>query len=483
MRTTIAVGVLALIAGSAAGQASRDSVQTNEAGTSVIRDALPLSLQAPVLPTERQGLLWTYVDPVSITESVSLGNAGAESWVSHTLNDERISKFTTTGDGTPDFVFSLDDESPFAIGVSAAESTSLCAAIAKPNTAPVTVWAFSDAGGDTPLWSYVFDAQYSNASKHNVSVSADGARIAALAYDGANSLFVLLDGAGAVLDSVEVAGFCSGVELSADGARAVVTAGEFARLFDTATMTEIYSIQTSGSGGYHRISRDGTAIAAGGFNIRAAREVGGVWQQAYAGSGSNDWFGWGMALSGDGETLFALSHDYVQNYLVNEHRVVDLVTGTVVATDSYTGVGAKQNSAVGAQVNNDGTLFVAASWGDAGNTEPEVRIYDRDLNMVGSIDTPGSPYDVSMNASGRYVLVGSKAVHANDFGNGGRTYAYETESACVADFNGDGEVDTRDVIAFLNAWTADDAAADCDGNGVIDTRDVTCYLNEWNAGC
>ena len=54
---------------------------------------------------------------------------------------------------------------------------------------------------------------------------------------------------------------------------------------------------------------------------------------------------------------------------------------------------------------------------------------------------------------------------------------------CFADFNGDGLVDTRDVLAFLNAWTAQNAAADCDGNGVIDTRDVLCFLNLWTAGC
>ena len=55
--------------------------------------------------------------------------------------------------------------------------------------------------------------------------------------------------------------------------------------------------------------------------------------------------------------------------------------------------------------------------------------------------------------------------------------------ACFADFNHDGAVDTRDVIAFLNAWAAQNAAADCDGNGEIDTRDVLCFLNLWAAGC
>jgi hypothetical protein len=54
---------------------------------------------------------------------------------------------------------------------------------------------------------------------------------------------------------------------------------------------------------------------------------------------------------------------------------------------------------------------------------------------------------------------------------------------CYADFNEDGTVDTRDVLAFLNSWNGGDLASDCDGNGTIDTRDVLCFLNLWNAGC
>jgi hypothetical protein len=56
-------------------------------------------------------------------------------------------------------------------------------------------------------------------------------------------------------------------------------------------------------------------------------------------------------------------------------------------------------------------------------------------------------------------------------------------ATCTADYNGDGVVDTRDVLAFLNDWNAGGGSSDCDGNGVIDTRDVLCFLNLWNAGC
>ncbi|MBK7404508.1 MAG: hypothetical protein IPJ41_07690 [Phycisphaerales bacterium] len=58
-----------------------------------------------------------------------------------------------------------------------------------------------------------------------------------------------------------------------------------------------------------------------------------------------------------------------------------------------------------------------------------------------------------------------------------------TYALCPGDFNGDCAVDTRDVIAFLNAWSAKLKSADCDKNGVVDSRDVLCFLNLWTARC
>ncbi len=54
---------------------------------------------------------------------------------------------------------------------------------------------------------------------------------------------------------------------------------------------------------------------------------------------------------------------------------------------------------------------------------------------------------------------------------------------CAADFNGDGAVNTLDVLAFLNAWTAGDAGADFNGDGAVNTLDVLAFLNAWAAGC
>lgn len=54
---------------------------------------------------------------------------------------------------------------------------------------------------------------------------------------------------------------------------------------------------------------------------------------------------------------------------------------------------------------------------------------------------------------------------------------------CLADFNGDGTVNTSDVLAFLGLWAAADPAADVDGNGTVNTVDFITFLNAWTAGC
>lgn len=64
----------------------------------------------------------------------------------------------------------------------------------------------------------------------------------------------------------------------------------------------------------------------------------------------------------------------------------------------------------------------------------------------------------------------------------GAAYVFDA-GLCAADFNSDGAADSRDVIAFLNAWASGDGEADFDGNGLIDSRDVIAFLNAWVAGC
>jgi len=56
-------------------------------------------------------------------------------------------------------------------------------------------------------------------------------------------------------------------------------------------------------------------------------------------------------------------------------------------------------------------------------------------------------------------------------------------AGCRADFNGDGAVNTLDVLAFLNAWSSVGDGADFNGDGAVNTLDVLAFLNAWSSGC
>jgi hypothetical protein len=58
---------------------------------------------------------------------------------------------------------------------------------------------------------------------------------------------------------------------------------------------------------------------------------------------------------------------------------------------------------------------------------------------------------------------------------------FQTES--VADYNKDGEVNTLDVLDFLNDWAAAEPRADVNLDGDINTLDVLFFLNAFSSGC
>lgn len=50
------------------------------------------------------------------------------------------------------------------------------------------------------------------------------------------------------------------------------------------------------------------------------------------------------------------------------------------------------------------------------------------------------------------------------------------------DFDRDGAVNARDVLAFLGTWTARDPEADLNGDGAVNTLDFRAFLSAWNEG-
>jgi len=62
-------------------------------------------------------------------------------------------------------------------------------------------------------------------------------------------------------------------------------------------------------------------------------------------------------------------------------------------------------------------------------------------------------------------------------GGGYPKLTIETASDCPADFDGDGDVDTADLLFLLGAWGTPDG--DVDGDGDTDTADLLALLGAW----
>lgn len=56
-------------------------------------------------------------------------------------------------------------------------------------------------------------------------------------------------------------------------------------------------------------------------------------------------------------------------------------------------------------------------------------------------------------------------------------------SNCVADFNGDGMVNSLDIISYLNAFNANDPTADINQDGSVNSLDFLAFLNAFVEGC
>ncbi len=148
------------------------------------------------------------------------------------------------------------------------------------------------------------------------------------------------------------------------------------------------------------------------------------------------------------------------------------------------------------QVDANGTVIQRTDLGTLGNSNYSYALGINDAGqIVGTSDNHAFLWDGStmidlndhLPQNSGWLLQAAAAISENGLIVGwgivnGQPSAYMLR-LCPADFNGDGVIDTQDVLAFLNAWTAGETSADINGDGTIDTQDVLAFLNLWTSGC
>ena len=210
------------------------------------------------------------------------------------------------------------------------------------------------------------------------------------------------------------------VDLTDGGSVALITQDNLAVLVDTSDGSMLFSVAGSGAGNiFYRISGDGNVFVTDGFALDVYKFDGATYQRVIHFTQASTWFGGASVVSRDGSTVGSFGANFT-NWLSGEVVLFDVASAQMLGSYPVSGTGSFQGTPVGAESNDNGTVMAFASWGTEFHDWPEVMVFNRNVDLIGAINFPGSAFGVDVSADGQYVVGGSKAVHANQFGSGGR---------------------------------------------------------------
>jgi hypothetical protein len=130
---------------------------------------------------------------------------------------------------------------------------------------------------------------------------------------------------------------------------------------------------------------------------------------------------WGSAVdvSADGLTIMAGSLIFLSAGYDGTIYMFDTF-GEGTPNWIYTNVG---DEVAAVALSDDGSIGAAITWGDLGNSLPDILVFERNSNVpVFTVNTPGSMFSLGISGDGKSIVAGGKAVHARQFGNGGNVY-------------------------------------------------------------
>ncbi|HLU40376.1 MAG TPA: hypothetical protein VK081_13405 [Planctomycetota bacterium] len=377
------------------------------------------------------GLRWTYsqASTRSIVDSTSVGNHGTLGWLGLDLNNQRLSLVGMAEDSTPpNFVFEAPMAGISGIDVKAADKAPACAvAVLQSGSGTLEYYV---GGSSTPLWTVSYQHTF------EIAISDDGRYVAAGYSPTQNTSQVDVYDANSATPSTPIQtltatthGFRH-LDISGDGSTVLLATNTRDHVFDVATGNELFNATTV-SHDAHTINRDGTVFARAGFNpIRAWWRTGGVYNEVLTFNDTSLGFAVHTAadVSADGTTFVCAGYDAQANARMRVHCFTLTPTGSTLLWSFVSdGSGQYQTTPQAVSVSDDGKYIAVGSWGTQNNDHAEALLFDRDVGPVpiATVDTPGSVFDLDLSGDGQFLVIGTKSVHANVFGNGGEAYSFD----------------------------------------------------------
>jgi hypothetical protein len=375
------------------------------------------------LPGPLGTTLWHYDDPTAIADGVSVDANNV--WGAWLLSGARLTIHAITGNGAPAWSFSSFGSGNS--GVAAAKGADR-SGFMESNAAgnDFRQHGFRSISNGTPDWSFPYPVSDPNlpAGSKKVATSRDGSTVAAVVSDSVtqnSTLYVFDASTGAVTLTWTDPLRMDGVALTDNGSKALVTQDNRATLVDTSSGNIIFTVAGSGAGNiFYPISGDGSVFAVGGFNFDVYAYDGTIYNRVIHLTRANFWFGGASTVSHDGSTAGTFGANYTNGWLSGEVYLFDVPSHNMLGSYPVSGTGIYQGTPIGAGSNDNGTVMAFASWGTQFHDWPEVMVFNRSVQLIGQINFPGSAFSVDVSTDGQYVVGGAKAVHANQFGSGGR---------------------------------------------------------------
>jgi hypothetical protein len=418
----------------AQGPAARTYETVTPEGAFTVEEVLPGDHASPASSNKNSslGLFWDHPDGglAWMGRSVSVGNRGTQVCSLHELNNERVQLFSAFDDDPPTPIWTdatIDGSDPLT--VSSSSRGHYHVAMYWLNS-KLNVHGYDSSSG-TPLWTWTFSAGTANGG--NVALDRDGTTVAIAVHEstaGEIHLYFLDPATGLEQFTPHYSqpfGGLRGFDFSADASTLYIhDGGSSVDIFDVASQSVAFSTTTNGSFDSHCISGDGTGFAFGGFGSVKIWEFDGIsWSSSTISTGSGNYAD-EMDFSDDGLTLGFGVTQYSPAYNKVQAYILDVPSKTVVSHAIWTSSGTYQDVCSGASISKDGRYFAFGHWGDDLAANDEVYILERGSDIpVGSIDMRGSAFSVDIAADGQVTASCGKAVHANEYGNGGDVYCWD----------------------------------------------------------
>lgn len=370
--------------------------------------------------------VWSFDDETAIADGVAIDDLNV--WGAWDLTGSHLTAHPVAGDGTPSFEFTS-----FGSGTSGVASAKAADRIlffeGNVDNNDYRLHSFTSQSNGVPDWSFQLPPTVTGLDIDTkwVAASYDGSTVAATVRDSTldeSTLSVFDAETGDIVFTWTQPGFMGGVDLTDDGSIALVTHTfntDLASVVDTVTGEVLFQIAGTGAGITHyRISGDGSILVVGGFSLHVYEFDGTTYQRIIDFTQPSSWFGQASIVSRDGSTVGTFAGNFASNWTTGEVFLFDVASRDLIGSHPVTGSGDFTGVPIDADSSDDGTVMAFASWGTQNNDWPEVMVFNRNVELIGEIDFPGSAFRADVTADGRFVVGGAKAVHANEFGSGGR---------------------------------------------------------------